>query len=75
MECCLSLYFFKFLMQEELEDWYKCSKMAIKVDVVFSDDQIITAGCDENIDYMIFNLEEEYKSWAINMSIKKYIST
>lgn len=66
---------FKIYIQEALENWRKkCSGMGIDIGdkclttLFFADDQVIIANCEEDIDYMLRKLIEEYEKWGMNMN-------
>lgn len=76
--CCLSPTLFKIYIQEALQKWrQKCSGMGIKVGneylstLFFADDQIIIANCEEDIDYMLRKLKEEYDLAGMKMNVAK----
>ncbi|XP_044755011.1 uncharacterized protein LOC123313964 [Coccinella septempunctata] len=51
--------------------------MGIEIDesclttLFFGDDQVIIANCEEDIDYMLRKLKEEYEKWGLNINMKK----
>ena len=51
--------------------------MGIEIDnhclstLFFADDQVIVAGCEEDADYMLRKLEEEYDRWGLNINLTK----
>lgn len=73
--CCMSPTLFKIYIQEALENWRKkCSGMGIDIGdkclttLFFADDQVVIANCEEDIDYMLRKLIEEYEKWGMNMN-------
>ncbi|XP_030760429.1 uncharacterized protein LOC115885607 [Sitophilus oryzae] len=51
--------------------------MGIEIDnhclstLFFADDQVIVAGCEEDADYMLRKLDEEYDRWGLNINLTK----
>lgn len=76
--CCLSPTLFKIYIQEALCKWrQKCSGMGLKINdhcltmLFFADDQVIMASCEEDADYMLRKLHEEYEKWGMSMNMTK----
>lgn len=77
--CCLSPTLFKIYIQEILQKWRKkCSRMGIEVSdnyclstLFFADDQVIIANCEEDIDYMLRKLKDEYERAGMKMNVSK----
>ncbi|XP_030750155.1 uncharacterized protein LOC115877946 [Sitophilus oryzae] len=63
---------------EALKNWRRKSRaMGIEIDnhclstLFFADDQVIVAGCEEDADYMLRKLDEEYDRWGLNINLTK----
>jgi len=76
--CCVSPTLFKIYIQEALREWrQKCTGMGVEVNgqclatLFFADDQVIIANSEDDIDYMLRKLREEYGKWGMNMNLKK----
>lgn len=77
--CTLSPTLFKIYIQQVLNNWRKkVSGMGISIDddnnltnLLFADDQVIFACDEEDTDYMLRKLDEEYKKWGLNINLNK----
>lgn len=76
--CCLSPTLFKIYIQEALQKWRrKCTDMGIKIGnnylstLFFADDQILIANCEEDVDYMLRKLKDEYEQVGMRMNLTK----
>ena len=75
---CLSPTLFKLYIQEGLQNWrQKCAGMGIDVGgkclttLFFADDQVIIGNVEEDVDYMLRKLGEEYERWGMIMNMHK----
>jgi len=76
--CSLSPTLFKIYIQEALKNWRKkCAGMGIQLgnhcltNLFFADDQVVVANENEDIDYMIRKLTEEYEKWGLTINLTK----
>lgn len=76
--CSLSPTLFKIYIQEALRSWrIKIARMGIEIEekclttLFFADDQVIIAGDEDDADYMLRKLDDEYAKWGLNMNMSK----
>lgn len=76
--CCLSPTLFKIYLEHILTDWKKkCEYMGIPIhdnhiySLLFADDQVIMAGDEHDIHYMIRKLAETYEKNGMKINFKK----
>ena len=76
--CCLASTLFKIFLTEAIKNWRrKCNSMGIQINndhlysLNFADDQIIFAEDDNDINYMIRKLKEEYENWGLKINPSK----
>ena len=76
--CCLSPTLFKIYIEAALHDWKrKCRYMGIPVNdecvysLLFADDQVIMAGDDHDIEYMIRKLADTYEENGMKINYQK----
>lgn len=76
--CSLSPVLFNIYIDQALNLWYKkCSEMGIPIEdktlhsLLFADDQVIFAGDEDDMIYMVNKLMEEYRKWGLNINLQK----
>lgn len=76
--CSLSPTLFKIYLSKALENWQrKCKHMGIPIGdenlytLLFADDQIITAGDEDDIQYLLRKVIEEYDKWGLTLNTEK----
>ena len=77
--CCLSPTLFKIYLEYVLKEWKKkCGGMGVPLSEVetlftlcFADDQVVVAQDQDDAEYMIRKLVEEYRKWGLKVSISK----
>lgn len=76
--CCLSPTLFRIYQNEALKQWIKkCSPMGIQIDnrpiytVLYADDQIVVAEDQQDMQYMLAKLTEEYNKWGLQLNMEK----
>lgn len=77
--CCLSPLLFNIYVDAALENWNrKCAGMGIKIgdkntlhSLLYADDQIVFAQDEEDMEYMLRKLKEEFQSWGLKINFKK----
>ena len=75
---CLSPTLFKIYLDRSLVRWTKeCKSMGLRVGddnlftLYFGDDQIVVAEHDEDLEYMVRKLKEEYDAAGLTMNMVK----
>lgn len=76
--CSLSPTLFKIYIQEALSEWRnKIANMGLYLDdkcltsLFFADDQVIIACDEDDADYMLRKLKDEYENWGLNINMQK----
>ena len=76
--CCISPTPFQIYIRKVLEEWKcKCSGMGIPLEnttlytLQFADDQVVSAGDKEDLEYMTHTLKETYEKWGLDMNLNK----
>jgi hypothetical protein len=76
--CCISPTLFKIFPNEALKNWIrKCKYMGININegyvytLLFADDQIITGEDEDDMNYMMRKLTEEYNNWGLEINFDK----
>lgn len=76
--CCLSPTLFKVYLNSALKIWNrKCNSMGVQVGerniqtLLFADDQVILAEDEEDAEYMLRKLVEEYEKWGLELNMEK----
>ena len=77
--CCLSPTLFKIYLECVLKEWKrKCSGMGVPLGdletlftLCFADDQVVVAQDQDDAEYMMRKLVEEYRKWGLEVSISK----
>lgn len=76
--CTMSPTLFKIYIQEALKDWRKkTGYMGIEVDdqyltsLYFADDQVIIACDEDDADYMLRKIKQQYEDWGLSLNMTK----
>lgn len=76
--CGLSPLLFNVYVEQALDTWYrKCAGMGIPIDnstlhsLLFADDQIVFAQDEEDMEYMLRKLTEEFEKWGLKLNYQK----
>jgi hypothetical protein len=75
---CISPTLFKTYIRKALEEWKpKCHGMGIPLENItlctlrFADDQVVSAGDKEDLEYMTCKLKETYEKWDLDLNLIK----
>ena len=76
--CCVSPTLFKIYINAALERWCrKCQHMGVHLGresiftLLFADDQVVIAEDEEDLEYMLRKLIEEYEEWGLEVNSEK----
>lgn len=76
--CTLSPMLFNIYIDQALEIWYKkCAGMGFVIgdntlhSLLFADDQVIFSQDEEDMEYMVRKIDEEYRKWGLNINYNK----
>lgn len=76
--CGLSPILFNIYLEQALHTWYKkCSGMGIEIgddnlhSLLYADDQILITQDEEDNEYMLRKLKEEYNRWGLDINFNK----
>ncbi len=77
--CCISPTLFKIYVNEVLQKWKRsCAGMGIPLDMYstlytlqFADDQVIVAHDQDDIEFMLIRIRDEYAKWGLTLNLGK----
>jgi len=76
--CAMAPTLFKIYINKALKKWKKyCGTMGIPINdkflytLLFADDQVVVAMDEQDSNYMIRKLHEEYKNWGLDINYEK----
>lgn len=76
--CTISPTLFKIFLNQTLKNWMKkCKNMGVRLNdekihtLLFADDQLILAEDEDDANYMLRKLIEEYEQWGLELNLKK----